>query len=356
MGRSRVVFSASEDYFPAARQELLAAFGGATIERLGPDTGCLRAEGIDIGDVSRACRQRPIVFVRHLMRELARIPLTEVAADLDRVYETALGLLTGHRPALETALQVWVSGAPPGDYRADELRERVAAGLSRQGWAVGRADREQILSICVTPSGIVLGTNRRADTLTDWPGGRVRLARDGAQVSRAEFKLEELFKVFDIALPPGGVAVDLGASPGGWTRLLRRGGLTVWAVDPADLAPRVAADPGVHHARTTAGRFLAETDLRFDVALNDMRMTAALSCEVMLEAARRLKPGGFAIVTLKISPREPLKTVSTSLRTLERTYEILHARQLRHNRNEVTVVARRREQEAAPGAPKHVRR
>ena len=87
-----------------------------------------------------------------------------------------------------------------------------------------------------------------------------------------------------------------------------------------------------------------------------MRMTAALSCAVMLEAARRLKPGGLAIVTLKISPREPLKTVSMSLRTLERAYELLHARQLRHNRNEVTVVARRREHEPVHGERKHARR
>ena len=73
-----------------------------------------------------------------------------------------------------------------------------------------------------------------------------------------------------------------------------------------------------------------------------MRMTAALSCEVMLVAARRLKPGGLAIVTLKRSPHEPLTTVHASLAILRRAYDILHARQLFHNRNEVTVVARRR--------------
>src|SRR5437868_5753906 len=71
----------------------------------------------------------------------------------------------------------------------------------------------------------------------------------------------------------------------------------------------------------------------------------------MLEAARRLKPGGLAIVTLKISPHEPLKTVSKSLRTLERAYEIFHARQLRHNRNETRAAASRRPFTARESVP-----
>jgi 23S rRNA (cytidine2498-2'-O)-methyltransferase len=44
------------------------------------------------------------------------------------------------------------------------------------------------------------------------------------------------------------------------------------------------------------------------------------------------------IVTLKISPHEPQRAVVESLRLLERVYDILFARQLFHNRNEVTVV------------------
>lgn len=80
----------------------------------------------------------------------------------------------------------------------------------------------------------------------------------------------------------------------------------------------------------------------FDLVVDDMRMVPTLSCKVMLEAAQCLKPNGVAIITLKISPREPLKTVRRCLEILEQSYDILHARQLYHNRNEVTVVARRK--------------
>ncbi|MGH2560415.1 MAG: SAM-dependent methyltransferase, partial [Thermomicrobiales bacterium] len=214
---------------------------------------------------------------------------------------------------------------------------------SGRGITVARAGRERVLSVCMTPAAVILGVNRAAEALADWPGGRVRLARDDGQVSRAEFKLEELFKLVDLAIPSGGTAVDLGASPGGWTRIVRQRGMTVWAVDPGDLDPRVASDPGVHHVRTTAGPFLATIDRTFDLVLNDMRMTPALSCALMLDAAKHLSPGGLAIVTLKITPHDARGIVRESLRTLDRAYEIVLARQLYHNRNEVTVVARLRD-------------
>ncbi|MGH2532305.1 MAG: SAM-dependent methyltransferase [Thermomicrobiales bacterium] len=342
MSQPRVIFSTAEPYFHAAQQELRAAFEVACIERLGPEVGCLEVGDLDVAAVAETCRRRPVVFVRHLMREVARIPFDSTSDDPDAVVTKVLGHFDFIPTKDNPALQVWVSGRAPGELRADDLRKRVADGLSLQGRFVARAGREDVLSVCVTPATTVLGCNRSADALADWPGGRVRLARNDQQVSRAELKLDELVKVFDLALPATGTALDLGASPGGWTRITRQRGFTVWAVDPGDLDPRVASDPGVHHARTTAGPFLAATDRTFDLIFNDMRMTPARSCTVMLDAAKRLSAGGLAVLTLKITPRDAFRTVRESLRTLERAYEIVHARQLYHNRNEVTVVARRR--------------
>ena len=342
--RTRVVFSVAEDYFAAATAELRAAFGDAEVERLGPDAGCLAVEDVDIEGVAAACLQRPIVFVRHLMREVERVPVDGEAATIDRVRDAALAIARDPGVGPDLALQVWTSGPSSTVYRSDEVWRQIADDLSAVGLTVARANRDRVLSVCLTPKAVVLGVNERAAALADWPGGRVRLARDADRISRSEFKLEELFKVFDLRLPVDGNALDLGASPGGWTRILRRGGLTVWAGDPADLDPPIAADPGVHHRRTTAGRFLRETDRHqaFDVLVNDMRMVADLSCRLMVEAADRLRPGGLAVATVKLSPRDARATVERGLTTLSRAYEIVHARQLYHNRHEVTVVAHRR--------------
>lgn len=167
------------------------------------------------------------------------------------------------------------------------------------------------------------------------------MKRSASQISRAEFKLEEALQVLDVSLPDAGYALDLGASPGGWTRLLRARGLTVYAVDPAPLHPRIEEDPQVVHVPATAGVFLGQTSRLFDLAVNDMRMTPERSCSVMLRASPHLRPSGTMIMTLKIAPRRPLPIVDRCLKMLGQEYALLHARQLYHNRNEVTVVARR---------------
>ncbi|MGH2559452.1 MAG: SAM-dependent methyltransferase, partial [Thermomicrobiales bacterium] len=126
MPQSRIIFSTSEPYFPAAKQELLAAFEGARVERLGPEVGCLEAEDLDIAAVVEACQGRPVVFVRHLMREVARIHFDNVSDHLDAV-ATAIQRHVEDAPVNdEPALQVWTTGQVPGNLRADELRMRLA--------------------------------------------------------------------------------------------------------------------------------------------------------------------------------------------------------------------------------------
>lgn len=340
MPTSRVFFSADEEYLSAASQELRDIFPDAVITSHGPDLGGISADGLAIAGIATVCRDQRVIFVRHLFREVGFIPADRVI-DLDTVAADAIASWLTLPVAPTVALHVWASGPAPAPFRTDELWRALAAGLDGRGIRASRSGPDQVLSACVIPDGIALGLNGVANALTDWPGGRVRLAKPKGQISRSEFKLEELFRTTDLPIPTTGTAVDLGASPGGWTRILRQRGLDVWAVDPGDLDERIGRDSGVHHIRTTAGPFLTRTNLEADLIVNDMRMTADLSVAVMRSALRCLKPGGMAIQTLKITPHGPLRTVRNALSALNEDYEILFARQLHHNRNEVTVVARR---------------
>ena len=63
--------------------------------------------------------------------------------------------------------------------------------------------------------------------------------------SRAYLKLWEALTRFGRRPVAGEICLDLGASPGGWTRVLAKPGASVTAVDKAPLAPAVAAMPGV---------------------------------------------------------------------------------------------------------------
>lgn len=71
--------------------------------------------------------------------------------------------------------------------------------------------------------------------------------------SRAKHKLQEVCDSLQLAFPPGSAAIDIGAAPGGWTDLLAGDKqLHVYAVDPAELDPQVAALQGVTHIKKVA--------------------------------------------------------------------------------------------------------
>ena len=64
---------------------------------------------------------------------------------------------------------------------------------------------------------------------------------------RAYLKLWEVFTLLGRRPGPGALCVDLGAAPGGWTWVLAGLGARVFSIDRAELAPQVAAMPGVNH-------------------------------------------------------------------------------------------------------------
>jgi 23S rRNA (cytidine2498-2'-O)-methyltransferase len=116
--------------------------------------------------------------------------------------------------------------------------------------------------------------------------------------------------------------------------------MNVVAVDPADLDPRVRSNPAVTHVRQTAQTVLP-TGEQFDVILNDMRKDALASAQIMLLAATSLKLDGLAISTLKLPKRSMASTASAALDLLQKRYSVVGARQLFHNRYEITVALKK---------------
>jgi 23S rRNA (cytidine2498-2'-O)-methyltransferase len=217
---------------------------------------------------------------------------------------------------------------------------RLSEQFVEQGVFLDVRQPEQVFSVVLAPEQGYLGLSRVADNLSDWAGGARRFKREEGQVSRAEFKLLEALEVFGLHLPVGGRALDLGAAPGGWTRILRKHGMSVIAVDPADLDSRIASDPAVQHVRQTSQSYLPTTTEQFDVILNDMRKDARASAQIMGSAVENLKRGGWALLTLKLPKREMIKVVDAAFEVLRERYEAIGARQLFHNRNEITVALR----------------
>jgi 23S rRNA (cytidine2498-2'-O)-methyltransferase len=326
-----VLFSFASDSYRYAVREIREAFPGEHgFERLGAEVARLADTAVPIEEFAAACDEGRIMFVRHLTRDVAGYPLD----DLPTESELATTLLE-EISAKSVAVQTWVDGT------GSSYHHLIVDALASRGVTSTRSGQDVVVSGVVAGKQLLIGVNRLADSLSDWPGGRMRLARGDERVSRSEFKLEEAIATFGLELPAGGKAVDLGASPGGWTRILRQHGQEVWSVDPGSLDPRLRGDRRIHHEATTAGRFFAANRVRFDVVVNDMRMDQVMSARMMLDAAAHLRRGGLAIVTLKGGGKNPLDGARRGIEVLREQYDVLHARQLHHNRNEITVVAHR---------------
>ncbi len=305
---------------------------------LSPGVGWVESDA-DWGSLASRLRRRPPVFCRHICPAQVRIPLERLGTDLDDLV-LAGRLLFPYLDLTRTiSVQTRILGSlcPYGGYDVNTLLSKLFVG---QGVQLNVRCPEQVCSVVITPDQGFLGLSLAADNLSDWAGGARRFKRRSQQVSRAEFKLLEALELFGLSLPAGGLALDLGAAPGGWTRVLRGHTMTVTAVDPGDLDRRMASDSAVRHVRRAAQSYLRTSDERFDVILNDMRMDALDSVRVMMNAARNLKKGGWALLTLKL-PRVGMENAAASaLDLIREKYEIIGARQLFHNRSEITVVVR----------------
>ncbi len=153
--------------------------------------------------------------------------------------------------------------------------------------------------------------------------------------SRAFKKLREAIEVFSLRFERGARAVDLGASPGGWTHVLRELGLSVTAIDRSPLAAPLMQDRSVSWLRGDAltWRPAAPVDwLVCDVITTPENTARLVESWVTHKLCRNL------CVTMKFKgapETETLLALSAFLRAHSRFFD---GRQLTHNKNEVTLV------------------
>ena len=114
----------------------------------------------------------------------------------------------------------------------------------------------------------------------------------------------------------------------------------VTAVDPGALDERLASDKGIRHKRMTAEAYLRDEPDTFDIIVNDMRMDARDSARLMVAYARQLQRGGVVIMTLKLPETGRSGVIQYAFTVLKQAYKIEGARQLFHNRSEITVQLR----------------
>ncbi len=309
----------------------------------------------DVAGLMRLAAEQHPIFVRHLAPAQVVVDLSNTEEDVGKLALAIAELPTfgqlerSVRFAVQTRIIQTEENAVKKPYSSGYLNQLLAEAIAEETGAVEFIKKPQIVVslLCTTDKGY-LGISTTTENLSDWPGGARHFAQEPEQISRAEFKLLEALEIFGITLPARGRALDLGAAPGGWTRLLLEAGMSVVAVDPANLDRRLIGRPHLEHYRGYAETYLEDAvrnHRRFDVITNDMRMDAREAARLLGQAAKCLRTDGFVISVFKLPHAtqeiNPLTNLREALSLLSKYYGIVQARQLFHNRQEVTVVTAR---------------
>ncbi len=322
-----------------------------SIEELQP--GTILCEVSDAASLmQRATKEHP-TFVRHLAPVQTIVDLHNEERDIATIATALVALPSfallerGTRFAVQSRFTQTDKSQGRRPYSSGRLNQVLAEAIAEETETTEAIKKPQvIISILCTMQKGYLGISSAEENLSSWPGGARHFAHTAEEISRAEFKLLEALEVFGITLPTKGRALDLGAAPGGWTRLLLESGLHVVAVDPANLDARLRKHPRLDHYHGYAENYLEETlkkRYKFDVIVNDMRMDAREAARLLARAANCLRPDGLIISVFKLPHAtdeiNPLATLSSALNISSTRYDTIQARQLFHNRQEVTAVA-----------------
>lgn len=201
------------------------------------------------------------------------------------------------------------------------------------------AARKAVVAVSVIEPGV------DDDPLRAWPslfpaGRAVPMERARDAPSSAHRKLDEALLWLAVDVDENDVVIDLGAAPGGWTRVMRDRGAKVVAVDRADLDGVLARDANVTHLRQDA--------LSIDL---DSHGATAVLCDVIwapeqaLVIAKRVmasKSVRWAVITFKLKQpvaHDVLKATREALAVCS-TFEG-RLKHLMANKLEVTLLLRR---------------
>lgn len=222
-----------------------------------------------------------------------------------------------------------------GNIKRNEINDLINNGLTQKGFLINNRVPKQVISYVAINNTMYIGLSSAEENISKWTLGMQRFKKYEGQISRAEFKLLEGLDVFNIKLKKYKEALDLGASPGGWSKVLIDQGIKVTAVDPAKLSFK---DENLTHYKVLAEQFLETNDKEFDIIVNDMKMDVVDSCKIMNKLSSKLKNDGIGIMTFKLPKNKSKGKIIDGLREIKKSYKIVRAKQLFHNRNEITVL------------------
>ena len=325
--------------------ERAALAGLPAYARTERDSGVVQLLGADGAALTRALPWRDLVFARQKLELLADLagldPKDRIApllATLQALPPQRYGTLWVEHPDSDAAKPLAGLARSFGNALRPALRK---VGLLSQD-EDARLPRLHV--VFLAGDHALLGRSDPADS-APWPLGIPRLKLLADAPSRSALKLEEaLLSLLDSEerarlLRPGMRAADLGAAPGGWTWVLVRNGLQVTAVDNGPLRAHVLATGQVEHLRADGFQWQPPRPLDWMVCdmVEQPRRVASRMATWMREGWCRQ-----AIFNLKLPMKKRWLETQLCLQRFADEAGLplrLRARQLYHDREEITVFA-----------------
>ncbi|WP_337101411.1 SAM-dependent methyltransferase [Paenibacillus sp. YIM B09110] len=327
--------TANQSYSPYAIEELRRIIDGVTFSQLAAGEVFLMNSPLEREETLQAVHQREPIFLRHIQVVDRTVEITGDAEDMEQlsvVVRSASQQFAGKR----TAVHIRRAHGTAFIHSASETKAVIDAALAEVGAEPVVQQPEIIIAIYAAASKLYIGFGSPQDMLSDWPGGAVRFQREEGQVSRAKFKLLEAERAFGLRYEQFRRALDVGAAPGGWTSLLLERGLRVTAVDPAELHPSIVDHPALTYLKRNASEIKLKPG-SFDLFVCDMSWSPMLMSRLVLDLEAALAEEATAIITIKLMHRKPMQTIREVIAKLESVFELKKAKQLFHNREEITL-------------------
>jgi 23S rRNA (cytidine2498-2'-O)-methyltransferase len=233
---------------------------------------------------------------------------------------------------------------------AVEVREAIRQACPRpeqldaddRDWRRPARSGELVLDvILVEPQQWLVGYHQATSQRSLWPGGMMPLELPPDAVSRAWLKMEEALRWSSLPIPPSSRVAELGSAPGGASQALLSHGLIVMGVDPAEMDARVLANPNFTHLRRRAVEVRRREFRRVHWLTADMNVAPSYTLDAVeaIVTHPEVNIRGM-LITLKLFQWQMAREIPSYLdRVRSWGYNLVSARQLQHDRQEICVAA-----------------
>jgi 23S rRNA (cytidine2498-2'-O)-methyltransferase len=224
--------------------------------------------------------------------------------------------------------------------RADPQPHRRGR-LARDPDEPARRGRLVLDCLRVDPARWWLGWHRARREPSRWPGGLFPLELPADAISRAWLKMEEALRWSRLPIRRGARVAEIGCAPGGAAQALLARGCEVLGVDPAAVDPRVLDHPSFRHVRGRAREVRRREFRKVRWLVVDINAAPPVTLDVVQDIVThpQVQVRGM-LLTLKLADFSQADQLAEwSFRIRGWGYNIVRARQLAHNRQEICLYA-----------------